>query len=116
MKIEIEHIAKVAYEAIRALSQIQGDYTLKGWDGLTPEARKPVIDRVMFRLEHRRDPISALHDQWQLQQLKAGWKWGTVKNVAAKEDPRIVPFTTLPIEEQRKEMLFVSIVEAMTSL
>lgn len=54
-----------------------------------------------------------LHQSWMMKKLNDGWKFGQVRNNAAKMHPCLVPYGDLPEAQQRKDALFLGIVEAI---
>ena len=55
-----------------------------------------------------------LHAEWVDHKVKAGWKHGPVKRPEALEHPCIVPWAELSEEQKVKDVLFLSIVNAVS--
>jgi RyR domain len=112
-KMTRQHLAKVAYEAMRAYNQTLGVYSEKPWDQLAEPEQNAHVQRVAYRLDNPGAPDAALHDQWVMQMFWAGWRWGEVRNQQDRTHPELMPFTTLPEVDQYREKLFAAIVRAM---
>lgn len=114
MQIEIITIAKVCHEANRAYCQTLGDESQAEWNLAPSWQRKSAMNGVWFHLENPNATPSASHDKWRTEKVGAGWKHGKVKDEGAKTHPCIVDFDQLPIQQQRKDVLFAAIVGALS--
>ena len=112
---QVRLIAMVCHEANRAYCLSIGDASQLSWDEAPEWQRNSAIMGVRFHLDNQDADASASHQAWYTHKLAEGWTYGTVKDPAKKEHPCMVPFTSLPIEQQRKDVLFRSIVHALTS-
>lgn len=108
----VEQIAKTCHEAIRALCQAFGDFSVKPW----AEAEQWQIDstykQIRFAIDNPNAPVSSTHDSWSAEKIADGWKFGPVKDGALKEHPCLVPFEELPEFQQAKDYLFAAIVKS----
>ncbi len=111
----LEKIAFLCHEANRAYCMTLGDYSVKGWFAADPSQRESVIRGVEFRLGNPFVPPSAQHEAWMDDKLKDGWVYGPVKDMEKKEHPCMVAYAELPAEQQIKDLLFASVVNAMIS-
>ena len=103
-------IARICHEANRAYCQLLGDNTQLPYD-LAPEwQRESIVKGVEYKLNNPDTPVSALHDAWMQEKLKAGWQYGPVKDAEKLLHPCLVPYDQLPIEQQQKDHLFAAIV------
>jgi hypothetical protein len=114
--LAIGQIAKVCHQANKAFCESIGDSSQVDWVNAPEWQRKSAVDGVVFLLENPDAGDSALHDNWAKDKLADGWKYGPVKNAEKKEHPCLVPFYSLPQEQQAKDALFRSIVNAMRPL
>ena len=48
---------------------------------------------------------------WLMEKKNAGWTYGETKDPVLKTHPCIVPFDQLPVEQQKKDMLFKAIID-----
>jgi hypothetical protein len=113
MKAEL--IAMVCHEANRAYCLAIGDDSQLPWDAAPEWQRSSAVRGVEFSLANPTALPSASHESWLKQKEEEGWKYGPVKNVEAKEHPCFVPYNGLPTDQQVKDLLFQSIVRAITS-
>jgi hypothetical protein len=111
---KIENIARVCHEANRAYCAGLGDSSQVPWDEAPGWQRESCIKGVRFRLDNPNAPSSAQHERWMADKLADGWMLGAVKDPDKKTHPCLVPFRDLPLEQQRKDVLFGSIVEALS--
>jgi hypothetical protein len=111
--MKLEEIAKIAYSAVRAHNQIGGDYSQPEWDRMDGEDKGFWIFAVSERKEYPNAPYSALHDKWLAGALLDGWRHGAAINRAEKLHPKLIPFSKLPADEQRRDMVFAVIVDAL---
>lgn len=74
------------------------------------------MDGVRFRMNNPTAAGSASHDRWMQQKIEDGWKHGEIKDPSKKEHPCMVPFEQLPLAQQRKDHLFISIIDALRPL
>lgn len=108
-----EQIARVCHEANKAYCESIGDFSQKSWDDAEEWQRKSAITGVEFKLTNPDVSETSLHDSWMWEKLKDGWQWGEVKDAKKKTHPCLVPYLQLPIEQQKKDTLFSSIVDAL---
>lgn len=105
--------AKVAHEANRAWCAAHGDNSQAAWEDAPDWQKKSAQAGVLFHLENPNAGDSASHESWMQVKLADGWKYGAVKDADKKEHPCMVPFETLPEEQQTKDTLFRAIVHAI---
>ena len=117
MKEQIENTAKVCHEAKRAYCQTVGDNSQPSWEDAPQWQKDSAIQGVKFHISHlstgTEPSPSASHDSWLEEKRAAGWKYGAVKNPAAKEHPCFVPYNELPLEQRLKDYIFAAIVKAV---
>lgn len=111
--MNIEQIATICHEANAALCRAAGDNSQKPWPDAEEWQRESAVKGVEFALSNPDAPSSAQHDAWMKDKITDGWKYGEVKDAAAKTHPCIVPFEQLPPEQQAKDHLFKAIVQAL---
>ena len=46
-----------------------------------------------------------VHDQWALERMKAGWKYGPERNDQLKHHPCLVPYNELPESEKQYDRI-----------
>lgn len=106
-------IAKVCHQANKAICEAFGDLSQRDWGNADDWQKESAIAGVMFRLAHPDAPTSAQHHEWMAAKIKAGWVYGPIKDAEKKEHPCLVPFGTLPPEQQVKDYVFQAIVDAL---
>lgn len=111
--MNIDHIARVCHEANRAWCEANGDFSQKPWAEAEEWQREATYEGVRLRIENPDAPKSAQHDYWVNEKLRAGWTYGEVKDGEKKTHPSLIPFEDLSDFEQKKDLLFAAIVEAL---
>lgn len=111
--MQVEDIAHIVHEANRAYCASLGDMTQKPWSE-APDWQKisaakgveGIASGVITKPEES-------HESWLAEKERTGWKYGSVKDEAAKEHPCFVPYKDLPAAQQVKDSLFFAIVRAL---
>lgn len=106
-------IARVAHEANRAIQIINGDETPRpAFDLLKDYERGMIVQDVLGVLTDTNTPEQA-HELWLKYRQQDGWVWGLERDDVAKTHPNIRPYATLPLDQQTRDMLFVTIVQLL---
>jgi len=113
MDYKIVYIAKICHEANRNWCQANGDNTQNYWQDTDQCQRDSAIKGVQFRIDNPNAGHDAQHNSWMKEKIEAGWIYGELKDAEAKTHPCIVPFSELPIFQQKKDALFCAIVDAL---
>jgi hypothetical protein len=112
-----EQIAEVCHEANRALTKHVGDVEVQPpWSEAAEEMRVSSINGVKFALEHPEATPADQHNAWASDKVKAGWKYGPVKNAELKTHPALVDYDDLPFGTKAKDALFRNVVAALRPL
>lgn len=106
-------IAKICHEVNRAYCEALGDKSQLPWDEAPEWQRSSAIHGVEFHLANPDSKPSDSHDSWMREKLNSGWKFGAVKDPENKRHPCILPFNTLPVEQQAKDFLFLAVVRSL---
>lgn len=110
---QLEKIAKVCHEANRAYCESIGDNTQPTWENAPDWQKQSAINGVKFHLENPNAQPCDSHNSWLKEKQESGWKYGEVKNPETKEHPCFVPYEQLPLEQQKKDALFISVVHSL---
>jgi len=111
--VTIEQIACICHEANRVLCEQQNDYTQTDWESAPKWQRKSAVKGVQFIVDNPDAPASASHDSWIDEKVADGWVFGPVKSAEYKTHPCLVPYESLPLEQQAKDHLFGAIVRGL---
>ena len=102
-------IAKLCHENNRAFcATICGDHSHAAWEDTPPEIRQSVYSGVVNVLENPGLTPEESHQAWVDYKTREGWTFGNMKNVEQKTHPNLVPFHTLHVNEQFKDVLFIT--------
>ncbi len=114
MKAEhVEAVARAAHEANRAFCIAIGDLSQLSWEGAYDWQRESAIKGVSVALAGATP--AEQHAAWVADKLASGWRYGPTKNPDIKEHPCMVPYDQLPMDQQRKDALYLAVVRAMAS-
>lgn len=108
---QIDGCARICHEANVAYCLMTGDQTLPHWDRLEESYRES--SRVGVRGALAGNSPEESHRGWMLERLGQGWKYGPVLDREAKVHPNLVSYDQLPMAQQRKDALFLGIVQAV---
>lgn len=109
--LEDWNIARVCHEATRALQQTLGEDPVPVW-GATTEWMRTSTHESVRAIMNGATPAE-LHKDWCAAKEADGWVYGNVKDAEAKTHPDLRPWEDLSATAVRKDMLFVSIVQAL---
>ena len=108
-----EQIAKVCHDANMSFCQVIGDNSQVPWEQAPEWQRESAVKGVVFLKENPAAHPSSQHESWMDEKLKAGWKYGPVKDAEKKEHPCLVPYDQLPTNQKLKDHLFQGVVKAL---
>jgi hypothetical protein len=107
MELTVENIAEVVHEAIRGYQRVLGEVVSHPWENTSHEMRWSTIEGVQSALMG--STPEQQHDQWRKTREQQGWRWGEVKDFAAKTHPCMVAYDELPEEQRIKDHLVIAI-------
>jgi len=111
-----EDIASVIHDANRRLQIIQGDPRPSPlWDEAPDYQARESTESVARALADPERTPEQNHQGWMDRLIADGWRYGEVKDEAAKTHPLLLPFDEIPVEAQRKDYMFIAIVRALSS-
>lgn len=113
MEEKILMIAVVCHEANKAWCEENGDFSQNTWDNAEEWQQKSAITGVKFAIENPDAGYDAQHNAWTSDKIADGWVYGPVKDAEKKTHPCLVPFGELPLFQQKKDILFQAIVNAL---
>lgn len=110
---QIENIAMVCHETNRAYCKSIGDNSQPEWEKAPDWQKQSAISGVEFHLKNPDAVPEDSHNSWMKEKEADGWIYGKEKNPETKEHPCIVPYNQLPIEQQKKDALFIAVVHTL---
>lgn len=112
-EITVREIAIICHEANKAYCESLEDFSQLHWDDAPEWQKISAMKGVAFHMDHPDATDAASHENWLVEKRVTGWTYGLVKDETKKTHPCIVPFDQLPPEQQMKDRLFRSIVNAL---
>lgn len=109
-----EAIARVCYEANRGYCRGLGDFTRVSWGALSEGERRARTTAVIWRIENLEATPSEIHDAWMRELKREGWILGDRYSERHRTHPNLRPWDELPAADQRKDILFASVIDALT--
>jgi len=113
MNRDLEPIARVVHEAVRAWGSAHGETEIPTWDAAPDWMKASTFESVRFVLVHPDAGPGAQHDQWMAQRLADGWTYGPERDESLKQHPMLVPFEDLPEFEKKKDALVCAAVKSL---
>jgi hypothetical protein len=111
----IDRIAVLAHEASRIWDLLHGDTSKPSYVNATDEARASLHQGVQDIVDGKISTPEESHEAWLRFKESGGWKYGPVKDVAARTHPCFVPYTQLPPEQRAKDAIFFGIVTGLVA-
>jgi hypothetical protein len=108
----VDKIARVCHEANRAVCVCNGDISQPGWEDAPEWQKESARKGVVFHIHNPLADGKRSHDEWMEVKLRAGWRYGAIKNVETKEHPCLLPYHALPDNEKVKDDIFRNVVRA----
>ncbi len=106
-----EEIARICHEVNRGLCEALGDYSQTPWETAPEWQRESALEGVKNALAGAEPHES--HERWCKQKVTDGWVWGALKMPDMKTHPCLVGFDELPVTQQLKDHLFVTVVRVL---
>lgn len=112
----VDECARYAYEANRAHCIANGDHSQPRWEDAATWQRDSVFKGVYaVRADPEMTPEKS-HKRWAKEKVAKGWVYGPVRNVEEKRHPCLVPYEQLPEEQRVKDVIFVAVVRAVSTI
>jgi hypothetical protein len=111
--MKVEQIAEICHEANRVYCKSIGDSSQPTWADAPDWQKKSAITGVKYHMENPNSLPEDSHNSWLREKEVDGWSYGDVKDSVAKTHPCFVPYAELPVEQQKKDYLFLGIVRAL---
>ena len=109
----INEIAKICHQANKAYCEGIGDNSQLDWDTAPDWQKDSAVNGVKYHMDNPDSTPADSHVSWMKEKVEAGWVFGEVKDPDKKSHPCIVSYEELPIEQRRKDYLFLAIVRSL---
>jgi len=104
-------IAEIAEDAIDSYRQFLGEAS-KPWADRPPEYKENCARGVRIIFENPHITAEMAHDLWVASRCMEGWTYGPEQDLDLKTHPLMVRWDLVPVEQRRKDELFIQIVRA----
>jgi len=111
---DVTAIARACHEVNRAYCASQGDHSQPPWEDAPEWQRASAINGVTYALQHPQAKPADSHESWLAEKRADGWRYGEVKDPAARTHPCFVPYDQLPPAQKAKDYIFLAVVRAMS--
>lgn len=109
-----EDIARVCYEANRAMQYILGEsHAAPPWDAADEHTRLGYLAGIVLAMDGA--TAAQQHAAWVKYKKDAGWKYGPKVDEVAKTHPNLRAYHLLPPRQHHKDRLFQAIVKTLVS-
>lgn len=108
--VDAINVARICHEANRAYCIAIGDPYTPRWGDAPEWQRVSCYNGVKYIMQHPDLTPEDSHKNWLAYKLENGWKYGPVKDAAAKTHPCMVEYAELPFAQRYKDRLFRAIV------
>ena len=108
--MDIEQVARVSYEANRAIQKELGEEVSPPFKAATYLQINEVLQRVTNYLAG--ETSEEYHKSWVARKRDKGWVYGPALNIPAKTHPNMVNYHDLPSDQRLKDHMFETIVDA----
>ena len=106
-------LARVCYEAHRALMVSEGDHTLPNWDLISDWLRAQYVEAVRVASDESAGPVEVWR-AWRDARVAEGWKHGPLWAPDRREDPSLVDsWQQVPAHWRVMDVLTIAIVRAL---
>lgn len=109
-----EDVARVCYEANRAMQYVLGEaHASPPWDAADEHTRLGYVAGIVLAMEGATPRQQ--HAAWVKYKKDAGWTCGPWVNEQAKTHPNLRPYHKLPQRQHDKDRLFQAIVKTLVT-
>ncbi len=112
--LSVTEVAHICHDANRAICRVTGDDSQPLWEDAPEWQKESARKGVLAAIENPNITPEQLHEKWSEAKIADGWKFGPVKDADKKEHPCLVPYWELKTPQRYKDVLFRSIVNALT--
>jgi len=112
MKIDMERITKIIYEATRLEAMWSNRSIIpEEWSKRDEAFKKQMIEVVGRHLARKKLPTpKEAHNSWMESYFKMGWKYGERRDPILKTHPDLVSYDELPKDERDKDAIFLAFI------
>lgn len=113
---KIERCARAAHNTMVTYCRMSGDYSISEWDDAKDWQRNDTIALVKSTLRGGHSPAEE-HGRWFKTKVDKGYVYGAAKNddvaVGPLTNPSMLPYKDLPLYQQMKDNLLMTVVIGM---
>jgi hypothetical protein len=83
------------------------------WENAPDWQKKSAMQDVKHYIGNSTSTPEQMHENWSREKVADGWVYGETKDPEAKTHPCLVPYNELPVAQQAKDNLFISVIRSM---
>lgn len=108
-----DKIAIMCYEANKTWLELHGDASLPEWADVPKWHKESIQKGIEYKIGNPTASAGKMHNVWMEYRISHGWEYGEKLDEVKKLHPNLVPFNDLSDMEQKKQILFSAIVDAL---
>jgi carbonic anhydrase len=112
-KMKNEEIAKIAFEIINKIRELNSEKDIEKWEELNEERKNQHITNVKHVIEHPNTTAEEEHNIWMKIKLKHGWKYGIETDRKNKIHNCLVAYEKLNKLQKLKDSVFIETVNQL---
>ena len=111
--LNVAEIARITHEANKAYCEALGDKSQVPWEDAPEWQRASSVHGVTDVMTGTTKGPEDQHKHWMAEKIASGWTWGETKDAEAKTHPCLMAYHDLPVEQQLKDHLFVTVAKVL---
>lgn len=104
-------LAEACHEATKVISEQILSEEKKEWKTVSSDAKARLINAVRRAIDDKVTDPAIAHANWITDMEKEGWQYGEEFSEENKTHPCMVEYAQLPVGQQTKDYIFISILK-----
>jgi len=112
--MNIQDIAKICHQANKAYCETIGDNSQKDWHNAPDWQKESAVKGVQHIIDNPESTPEDSHKSWLSVKEAEGWTYGKYKDEQKKTHPCFKPYSELPEDQKKKDLIFTTIAKTLT--